>query len=158
MDEKYLSLADSGIDWYFTDPEICIPINDLYLIRPLTKEYSSELWNRHISSDAREKHFMLLNDDHWCLKNMEHLYNWRDDWNENDHEGFSKILNDRSICGNEDDIILFWMKERSVETKWRIFTKYWMNFLFEDEGMIIINDKSDKSIVLSNGDSWVIHR
>ena len=31
------------------------------------------------------------------------------------------------------------MKEVAVETLWWVFLKYWINFLFEDEGPVLIS-------------------
>jgi hypothetical protein len=67
------------------------------------------------------------------------------------------LVNKIDYCNN-DNIILFWIKERSVKTKWHIFIKYRINFLFEDEGAIIINENNLKLIIFSNGHSWLVNR
>lgn len=101
---------------------------------------------------------MLLGKTHWAVKNKNLLYLWQNDWNKNNYMSFSKIMDNKIDYAESDEIILFWMKERAVEIKWSVFKKYWINFLFEDEGVIIINEKSNYSIVLSNGYSWIVTR
>jgi hypothetical protein len=158
MNNKYITLKESGYDWYFTDPEIKVLEDDLVFIKPLTEDYSKELWTKYISKKKNERHFMILQKGHWCTFKNTLLYLWNEDWKNNDYINFSKILvNNIDYCNN-DDIILFWMKERAVEIKWSIFIKYWINFLFEDEGVIIINEKNIKSIIMSNGNSWIVNR
>jgi hypothetical protein len=70
---------------------------------------------------------MLLPNDHWCMYNNNLLYLWNEDWKNNDYIKFSKILVNKIDYCNNDNIILFWMKERAVETKWSIFIEYWIN-------------------------------
>jgi hypothetical protein len=43
------------------------------------------------------------------------------------------------------------MREIAIETTWSIFLKHWINFLFEDEGVIVVNNENDNIVVLSNG-------
>jgi hypothetical protein len=155
---KYESISNFKNLIYYDDSDIKICESDLTFIRPLNEMYSSELWFKFVSNNKNERHYMLLGNNHWAVNKNNLLYLWDDDWNKNDYLHFSKLM-DNEIKFNEDDkIILFWMKERAVEITWSIFKKYWINFLFEDEGVIIINEKSNCAIILSNGYSWVVTR
>ncbi len=76
------------------------------------------------------------------------------DWNENDFTEFEFKL--KSI-GIPDDsaLYIFWMKEIGMQTTWGVFCNNWANFLYEDEGCILIIPELEKSLVLSNGLAWL---
>jgi hypothetical protein len=46
MNNKYLTLKESGYDWYFIDSGIKVLDDDIVFIKPLIKDYSKELWSK----------------------------------------------------------------------------------------------------------------
>jgi len=50
------------------------------------------------------------------------------------------------------------MRETAAEASWASFTANWINFLYEDEGCIVVPHDSQISVILSNGHSWVGNR
>jgi hypothetical protein len=51
-------------------------------------------------------------------------------------------------------LYIFWMRETGVATNWGVFCRNWSNFLYEDEGCILILPSHKAAFVLSNGLSW----
>lgn len=120
----------------------------------LNQEESSSLWQRYISPTNR--HFMLLGDDEWpskILKNGDFIYNWSQDWNDNNIDDFKNILLKLNIPA-EAEIVFFWMQEIAIRTTWQIFINNWINFLYEDEGCILLILEKRKILILSNSNSW----
>lgn len=135
---KYISMSDFSQNWCFYDEELKISRKDLNHILPLSKEYSSKIWNNHIHNEV--SHFSLLNSyEKKALQLVKKEYNWQKDWNNSTYNNFSEYLNNNVMFIAEEKIIVFWSKVCSAETDWATFLKHWPNFLFEDEGVILLN-------------------
>ncbi len=120
----------------------------------LSDAISSSLWQRYISPTNR--HFMLLDNSEWpskIVKDENFLYNWSTAWNAQSPEDFQNILQGL-VIPTDSEIFFFWMKELALKTTWQIFCRNWMNFLYEDEGCILIIPEQQKALVLSNGQAW----
>lgn len=148
QDYEYMSMDEFDGNWWFYDESIRVPDNDILLIKPFTKMQSERLWEKFISK--RNRHFMLLDGDEFITIG-EPAYKWLDDWNDYDFNKMSTYLRKSISYKYEDYIIVFYMKEISIRTTWNIFLKHWINFLFEDEGTIVLNPKSECILVFSNG-------
>ncbi len=137
---------------FYNDPEMTR--SDLDQIEILKEGGSSELWSSYIS--YRNRHYMLLEDDEWpslIVAKNQSWYNWTDDWNNDDLGSFkSKLLNLNILPSS--NIYVLWMKEVGIKTKWGVFCNNWVNFLYEDEGCILVSPDSDTAVILSNGRSW----
>jgi hypothetical protein len=142
---RYVNMSGFSREWYFYDEEIRVPNEDIKNIKPLSVNYSEILWEKNISN--RNRHFSLLdsNDNLSLLEKKD--YNWLDDWNNGTYENFRNYLYINLPYTPYDTIIVFWSKESSVETKWNTFVKYWANFLFDDEGVILINTTNENVLV-----------
>jgi len=81
------------------------------------------------------------------------LYRWLDDWNNDIIEEFKNIILSLGVP-IDSEVYFFWMKEIGVKTKWQIFARNWINFLYEDEGCILVVPESERSLILSNGRAW----
>lgn len=138
---KYISMSEFAMNWCFSDELI----QGQYVnIKPLSQEYSSFLWEKYVSKSNR--HLMLLAKDEWPSSLELGSYNWEADWNNNIYNYFGAYLDEQVSFMPNDIIYFFWMKELCVETVWWFFLKYWILFLFEDEGTLIINPSSLEAI------------
>ena len=137
---EYSDIRHYGELWMFTDPEIPVDEDELDFIKPLTEESSIRLWNEMFSEKLW--HAVLLEKEGWTGKNIkwESEYSWLLDWNDN--KPCPPILD--QICRSEEAIVYFaWGRHGTYETIWRIFKKYWLNFLFNDEGPILFSLDDD---------------
>lgn len=115
---------------------------------------SKQIWDSLVSHSNR--HFMMLIDDEWPAKLISEnnvLYNWLNDWNNNHIHRFRDKLHTLPFSDNEF-IYIFWMREIGIQTTWKTFCNNWINFLYEDEGFILVSQYSPNSLILSNGKSW----
>ncbi|QTD49462.1 DUF2947 family protein [Sulfidibacter corallicola] len=137
---------------FYNDPEMSEA--DLDGIDVLEEGECSNLWQEYVSE--KNRHFMLLADDEWPAKVVgpaEPWYIWEDEWNRGKYDNFKSALFTLGING-ESTLYVFWGKETGVKTNWRIFTNNWANFLYEDEGCILIVLDSKTAVILSNGRAW----
>ncbi len=125
-------------------------------IKILSESESSDLWVKYISKYNR--HYMLLGYDEFPSGSGDtFLYYWKDDWHYRKSQKFKSKLKNLPFEKNET-IIFFWMKESAIETQWSVFYNNWINFLYEDEGCILICETNPNTIILSNGLSWFLQR
>ena len=77
---------------------------------------------------------------------------WHNDWNSNNYDRISKILKSHVTWSDDMTVYFCWSREDIFETTWGIFNKYWINFLFDDEGPILIaKEKSEVFTFLPTG-------
>jgi len=128
---------------------------DLEKIDILNKCECAAKWNEYVRPDNR--HFMQMQDDEWPAKIVAGISCWYhgvDDWNNDNFSEFSSKLESIGIP-DEAELFVFWMKETGIKTNWAVFRDNWGNFLFEDEGCILVLPKHEESLVLSNGLAWL---
>jgi hypothetical protein len=137
---------------FYDDPKIAC--NDLEGINIIEESECIPLWEEYVSSSNR--HFMLLNNDEWpslLVKDENLIYDWHQDWNNNNINDFKEILLSLGVPA-DSTVCFFWMKEIGLKTTWQIFARNWINFLYEDEGCIVVVPEHNCSVILSNGKSW----
>lgn len=128
---------------------------DLEEIYILSESECAEKWSEYVS--ATNRHFMQLQDGEWPARIVfgnSPWYNWVEDWNGDSFSGFSSRLESIGIP-EESTLIVFWMKETGLKTNWGVFRKNWGNFLYENEGCILVLLEHEESLVLSNGSAWL---
>ncbi len=126
---------------------------DLERINILDEKSSSDIWNKYVS--AKNRHFMLLDDDEWPSKitNNEIWHNWSNEWNNDDKQPYKLALESLKIP-TQSKLYVLWMKEIGIETNWEVFCNNWLNFLYEDEGCILVIPNVNTSVIMSNGLAW----
>jgi len=137
---------------FYNDPPI--PEAKHEEIKILAQSEVQELWDRYIS--AINRHFMLLGDEEWpavLTGSSEPIDFWHEDWNENVFTRITDRLRGFGISQVEPALI-FWMREHGIETNWQIFCSHWINFLYEDEGCIVLFPKDLNVFIFSNGRVW----
>lgn len=143
---KYIDFNDFEGRWYFEDKDAFVSANDKNEIKPLASKYSSKLWEQCIS--VYNNHFMLIDSKEKFTASLEkQSYNWKADWNNGTYETFANYLISLISYNENDTIITFWNKELAVETRWRIFIRNWISFLFDDEGLVVINPRNEEVLV-----------
>ena len=138
---------------FYNDPPI--PEEVMRTIAILSRSKSGDLWDRHVSRIGR--HFMLLGDSEWPAKITScslPFYRWFEDWNANRFEEFTKKLQTQVRAEADAEVLVFWMREHAIRTIWSSFSSHWINFLYEDEGVIVLLPTQVKALVLSNGQAW----
>ncbi|CAH0525758.1 DUF2947 family protein [Vibrio hippocampi] len=138
---------------FYDDPKMSS--KDLDQIDILSEKDCVEKWSAYISKVSR--HYMRMRDDEWPVKIVSGkncFYHWLESWNSDNFLEFSNRLQDIGIPDNST-LIVFWMREIGLKTSWGVFRRNWGNFLYEDEGCILVLPERDESLVLSNGVAWL---
>ncbi|MGC9402492.1 MULTISPECIES: DUF2947 domain-containing protein [Vibrio] len=134
---SYLPLEQYQRKWIFTHQSMPVPEEDLAKIKPMDAVRASQLWKENISPQSPDAD-RLSNQD-WPSKdsNWSAEVNWIDSW-EDDDQGFPEEL--AEMLNWQDDVTVYFCYEKYnvLETKWATFKQHWKNFLFYDDGPILI--------------------
>ncbi|MGL6257834.1 DUF2947 domain-containing protein [Vibrio sp. WXL103] len=142
---SYISINEYNRKWIFTHQSMPVPESDLELIKPMTQARASQLWKEQISATSPDaarfsSQDWPANDSNW-LENID----WMQAWEAEDDlmpEGLLEYID------WQDDVTVYFCYEKYniIETKWSIFKRYWKNFLFYDDGPILIGKKRSQAL------------
>lgn len=134
---SYLTLEQYQRKWIFTHQSMPVPECDLKTIKPMSADRSSQLWKENISSQSPDAERLSSSD--WPMKesNWSMTVDWMQAW-ESDEDIMPQGVID--FIDWQDDVTIYFCYEKYnvLETKWSVFKKYWKNFLFYDDGPILI--------------------
>lgn len=137
---SYIPMEDYPKAWIFRHKELLVSEEDLAQIKPLTTQRARDVWRHYVSEESTDvEHFDAADwparSDTW-LDSCE----WESVWDSAEAdlplviaehiqwEGNTTIY----FCYNSGDVI---------ETNWSVFKRHWKNFLFYDEGPLLIGKK-----------------
>ncbi|WP_103070100.1 DUF2947 family protein [Aquimarina sediminis] len=119
-------------------------------VKPLTENYSKQLWNEYVSE--KHRHLILVKSDNdWKVNNVISFakeWSWGASWNEGDYPAFEKNVKHRLDWKDDDIIYFFWGRYTATETNWKTLYKYWIPFMYEDEMNTVVNPKSRNVLII----------
>ncbi|MGR5114419.1 DUF2947 domain-containing protein [Photobacterium damselae] len=148
---NYIELDNYSRKWIFTHASMPVAETDLAQIKPLTQARSAQIWREFISSQSADADHFEQGD--WAFdKNIwSEAKDWQTAWDEDEN-----ILPDGLLDSIqwEDNTTAFFCYEKYnvIETKWSVFKRNWKNFLFFDDGPMLIGRKQEQVLWFkSNG-------
>ncbi|CCN37277.1 hypothetical protein VINI7043_12091 [Vibrio nigripulchritudo ATCC 27043] len=146
---SYLSLDEYQRKWIFTHQSMPVPEEELEQIKPMTQARSAQLWKENISAQSPDAERLSSQD--WPMKtsNWLHEVDWMQDWDSEIEDLPAEIL---EHVDWQDDVTVYFCYEKYniIETKWAFFKKYWKNFLFYDDGPILIGRRRNEALWFSD--------
>ncbi|WP_194435521.1 DUF2947 domain-containing protein [Vibrio fluminensis] len=147
---SYLPLDQYQRKWIFTHQSMPVAEQDLESIKPMDQARSAQLWKDNISAQSPDAERLSSGD--WPMKqdNWSESVDWMAAWESDDQELPQEVL---AHIDWQDDVTVYFCYEKYniIETKWSTFKKCWKNFLFYDDGPILIGRR--RSEVLWFGDN-----
>ncbi|GAD79203.1 DUF2947 domain-containing protein [Vibrio ezurae] len=133
----YISLDDYSRKWIFTHQSMPIPEQDLAAIMPMTQAKSSVFWKDNISKQSPDAERMSSQD--WATSNQNWLdsVNWMSNW-ESDDQGLPDEIFEHIDWQDDVTVYFCYEKYNVIQTTWSIFKAHWKNFLFFDDGPILV--------------------
>ncbi|AIW14297.1 DUF2947 domain-containing protein [Vibrio tubiashii] len=142
---SYLTLDEYQRKWIFTHQSMPVPEEDLAAIKPMTQARASQLWKENISAQSPDADRLSSSD--WPMKesNWKQEIDWMAAW-EADDEAMPLELTE--FIDWQDDVTVYFCYEKYnvIETKWSVFKKHWKNFLFYDDGPILIGRRRKEAL------------
>jgi hypothetical protein len=141
----YIAINDYSRKWIFTHQSMPVAADDLDKIKPMTQARSAQLWRDNISAQSPDAERLSSTD--WPSKTQSWIneVNWMDEWESDDPELPESILEHIQW---QDDVTVYFCYEKYnvIETKWDVFKRNWKNFLFFDDGPILIGRHREEAL------------
>lgn len=139
---------DDRIDGVMNDPPMSA--DDRSTIRRLSPDEASAFWDAFVSPVG--DHLKTLPEEVWpsLMRSKKFLrYRWYDDWNADRLEPMKSMLQKL----RDDDAVVYvcWSRFSCVETTNGVFARNWINFLYDDEGVLLLSKVDACRCIFSNG-------
>ncbi|QIA62978.1 DUF2947 family protein [Vibrio astriarenae] len=142
---SYISINEYSRKWIFTHQSMPVPEADLELIKPMSQARAAQLWKEQVSATSPDAARFSSQD--WPMKdsNWSESISWMSEW-ESDEIDLPEALTQHIDWQDDVTIYFCYEKYNVLETKWAVFKKHWKNFLFYDDGPILIGKKRDQAL------------
>ncbi|MCP4954915.1 DUF2947 domain-containing protein [Photobacterium aquimaris] len=137
--------------WIFTHASMPVAEADLVQIKPFTQARSAQLWCEHVSNQSSDADHFEKGDWAFDKKIWSEAMDWQQAWDSDEPELPAELLADIKW---EDNTTIFFCYEKYniIETKWGVFKRNWKNFLFFDDGPLLLGRKQKQVVWFqSNG-------
>jgi len=148
---NYLPLESLKNAWIFKHKSLPISDKNLTKIKPMTIERANILWDTFISKQVDHPDFFKKGDWPADKGNWLEQGKWEGIWDSNEVE-LPVLINDHLNWDNNTVVYYCSARDNVIETTWLTFQQCWKNFLFIDDGPILIGKKRQQVVQFtSNG-------
>ena len=147
---SYISLDEYPRKWIFTHQSMPLSESDLEMIKPMTQARAAQLWKDNISAQSPDADRFSSQD--WPSKTQSWIneVSWMDEWESDEPDLPAEVLEHIQW---QDDVTVYFCYEKYnvIETKWDVFKRNWKNFLFFDDGPILIGRRRTEVLWFQTG-------
>lgn len=142
---SYLPLDEYPRKWVFTHQSMPVPEEDLEQIKPLSMARAAQIWRDNISAQSPDSERFAKDDWPSKTQNWQQSLDWMKTWDSENVDLPAEVL---EFIEWQDDVTVYFCYEKYnvIETKWSIFKKHWKNFLFFDDGPILIARRRNEAL------------
>lgn len=141
--------------WIFKHKSLPISDVDLSKIKPMTKERANVLWDAFISRQVDHPDFFKKGDWPFDQSNWQDQGKWEGIWDSNE-ESLPELIA-ASITWDNNTVVYYCSnRDNVIETTWAVFKRCWKNFLFMDDGCILIGKKRKESVQFNSNGSFKV--
>ncbi|MGB0662394.1 MAG: DUF2947 domain-containing protein [Pontibacterium sp.] len=137
---SYIALSDYSKGWIFRHRELPISAEHQAEIRPLTERRANEIWRAHISKAST--HYSHFQAPDWAARKDAWLEEseWQAQW-ESDSNELPELLAEWLDWDKDTVVYVCYDSDNIIEIRWEVFKAAWKNFLFLDDGTLVIGKK-----------------
>lgn len=148
---NYTPIDELKNAWIFKHKSLPITSADLAKIKPMHVTRANTLWDTFISKQVDHPDFFKKGDWAFNQEFWTDSTHWERDW-ESDRVEIPELIQSH-ISWDNNTVVYFCSSRNSIiETTWATFKRCWKNFLFMDDGTILIGKKRKETVqFLSNG-------
>ncbi|WP_163933412.1 DUF2947 domain-containing protein [Paraferrimonas sp. SM1919] len=148
---NYIALEDYKKAWIFRHQELPISEDDKAQIKPMSATRSTQLWKERISKQSDHPDFFKKGDWAFEIETWQEQGEWESIFDSADTALPELIL--ESIEWQDNTVVYYCCDQNNViESNWGVFKRCWKNFLFMDDGVLLIAKKRNEVVqFLSNG-------
>ncbi|GAL18785.1 hypothetical protein JCM19235_2208 [Vibrio maritimus] len=145
---SYTTLDEYQRKWIFTHQSMPVPEADWPQIKPMTQARAAQFWKENISAQSPDAERLSSQD--WPMKdnNWWDEVDWMQAWEADENELPEAVA---QFIDWQDDVTVYFCYEKYnvIETKWSTFKRYWKNFLFYDDGPILLGRRRSEALWFS---------
>lgn len=148
---KYIPLTEHHMAWIFNRADLPLSDDDRAAIKPLVVDRARQLWGDMISRQVDHPDFFSQGDWAFSLDTWQDEGSWEGIWDSNQAELPDGILEHLQW---DDNTVVFYCNDHKkiIETSWGVFKRCWKNFLFMDDGALLVGRRRQQVVqFLSNG-------
>lgn len=152
---KFLNLDDFDRAWIFRHKDLPLDDKTKAAIKPYTEAVSNQLWNQYISQQSGHPSQFVTSD--WPSKNNTWSGNgsWQEAWDSDKNE-LPELIQQHIDWDDNTNVLFFYDSDRVIETTWKAFKASWKNFLFFDDGPILLGKKRKQAVQFLQDGSFAI--
>lgn len=148
---NYFPLEQLKNSWIFKHKSLPIKDTDLTKIKPMAVERANILWDTFISRQVDHPDFFKKGDWPFDKSNWLEQGKWEGIWDSND-EALPALISSHLTWDNNTVVYYCSARDNIIETTWMVFKRCWKNFLFMDDGCILLGKKREQVVQFhSNG-------
>lgn len=137
---NYIPLAEYKKAWIFRHRDLPVSAEDLEQIKPMTAQRSAEVWQQNISHEGT--HHIHFGKGDWAGQGNTWTGSgsWQGAWDGDDAALPEELAAHFQWDGNT--VVYFcYSSDHVIQTTWEVFCRCWKNFLFMDDGPLLIGRK-----------------
>jgi hypothetical protein len=152
---SYIPLEQLKNAWIFKHKSLPISDVNLMKIKPMAKERANVLWDTFISRQVDHPDFFKKGDWPFDKSNWHEQGKWESIW-DSDEEHLPELITTHLAWDNNTVLYYCSNRDNVIETTWGIFKSCWKNFLFMDDGCLLIGKKRKESVQFNSNGTFKI--
>ncbi|MCM2680286.1 DUF2947 family protein [Echinimonas agarilytica] len=152
---NYMSLDDLKNAWIFRHNSLPIEASDRAAIKPFTEPRANQLWDTFVSKQVDHPDFFKQGD--WAFNNntWKDSDNWESTW-DSDDPALPELIQEH-LNWDINTVVYYCVNRKYViECRWEVFQRCWKNFLFMDDGALLIGKRRDEVVQFSSDGTFKI--
>ncbi|MDX2367518.1 MAG: DUF2947 domain-containing protein [Colwellia sp.] len=152
---SYIPLEQLKNAWIFKHKSLPISEVDLPKIKPMAKDRANVLWDTFISRQVDHPDFFKKGDWPFDQSSWQDQGKWEGIWDSNE-ESLPELIATAIAWDNNTVVYYCSNRDNIIETTWVVFKRCWKNFLFMDDGCILIGKKRKESVQFNSNGSFKV--
>lgn len=137
---NYIPLSEYKKAWIFRHRDLPLSAEDLEQIKPMTEKRAAEVWSQNVSRQST--HYTHFCKGDWAGQGntWEASSSWQGAWDSDDMALPEELA--EFIQWDDNTVVYFcYESDHVIQTTWEVFKRAWKNFLFMDDGPLLIGRK-----------------
>lgn len=147
---NYIPVEQLNNAWVFRHKSLPISDKDLAKIKPMSQPRANTLWDTFISKQVDHPDFFKTGD--WVFDKSTWVENseWEKTWDNDELTALPILLTEHIDWDNNTVVYFCCSRNYVIETTWLTFKTHWKNFLFMDDGSILVGKKRKEAVQFFN--------
>ncbi|WP_448568774.1 DUF2947 family protein [Thalassotalea ganghwensis] len=152
---NYLPLNEFKYAWIFRHQSMPLATTISEKIKPMSAIRANSLWDTFISKQADHPDFFKANDWPNQKKTWLNSAMWEPRW-ESDEPQLPELITEH-LNWDSNTVVYYCINRNLVlETTWEVFQLSWKNFLFVDDGTLLIGKKRSQAVQFFSDGSFKV--